>query len=50
MRRTDKRWIGAIFDATVAVVLAVIVSGAAIWLAVPLVSAGKRALRALGVV
>lgn len=25
------------------------VSGAAIWLAVPLVSAGKRALRALGV-
>lgn len=49
MRPTDKRWRGAIFDATVAVVLAVIVSGAAIWLAVPLVSAGKRAFKVLGV-
>jgi len=49
MRPTDRRWIGAIFDATVAVVLAAIVSGAAVWLAVPLVSVGKRVLKALGV-
>jgi len=50
MRRTDRRYLGVIFDVAVAVTLAAIVSSVAVFIAVPLASAGKRALRALGMV
>lgn len=47
--KPDKRYLGAIFDVAVAVTLAAIVSSVAVFIAVPLVSAGKRALRFLGI-
>jgi hypothetical protein len=48
MRRTDKRWRGAVFDTGVALVLIALVSGPAIMLTAPLIRAGRRVFRMMG--
>lgn len=47
-RHTDKRWRGAVFDLGVGALLAFSIYHTAVWLAIPMVAAGKKALRAVG--